>query len=252
MKLYIGIDDTDNKVMGGTGRLAREIAAELRQEYEVRGVSRHQLLVDDRVPYTSRNSCNVIHLTPLALPSPQGGKSWVEGRAESLRALAVALTEPVRCRSLPGSDPGLCIASEEVAGHSFGRKVQTDLSSQAEAVAVAEELGVPLIPLGGTGDGIIGALAGVILAAGGNSGRFVEVGRVRELDGVVEIQELLASGVDEVRSPDGARVTDGRVDTCGGRVRPSIQHRRTVLLVQPVAEGKWRVAVPARGKKKER
>ncbi|NCO33429.1 MAG: ABC transporter substrate-binding protein, partial [Armatimonadetes bacterium] len=38
MKLYIGIDDTDNKVMGGTGRLAREIAAELRQEYEVRGV----------------------------------------------------------------------------------------------------------------------------------------------------------------------------------------------------------------------
>ena len=59
--IYIGMDDTDNKTSRGTGRLARAVAATLSEQLEVWGVTRHQLLVDPRVPYTSHNSCNVIH-----------------------------------------------------------------------------------------------------------------------------------------------------------------------------------------------
>ncbi len=60
--IYVGLDDTDNKTSRGTGYLARMVAASLSDRFKVWGVTRHQLLVDPRVPYTSHNSCNVVHL----------------------------------------------------------------------------------------------------------------------------------------------------------------------------------------------
>jgi hypothetical protein len=237
--IFIGIDDTDNKESGGTGRVAREIAAALRERFPVLGVSRHQLLVDDRVPYTSNNSCNVIHL--------------LTDDADR-NALAAWVSELLLERCLVGSDPGLCLADSSAAGHPFGKAVQTRLTTQAEALTVAREVRAILHPLGGTGDGIIGALAGVILAAGGNDGRFVEVGRTRELDGVVAVKELLSSGVKEVRTANGTLVTSGAVDTNGGRVRPIVQRHRPVLLVEPAGEDVWRVVELGKGghKRKER
>jgi hypothetical protein len=59
--IYIGLDDTDNKTSRGTGRLARAIAESLAERYAVRGITRHQLLVDPRVPYTSHNSSATLH-----------------------------------------------------------------------------------------------------------------------------------------------------------------------------------------------
>jgi hypothetical protein len=62
MKMFIGMDDTD--VVGstvGTGHLARMIAADLAPCGVVGyGISRHQLLFDRRIPYTAKNSSNVI------------------------------------------------------------------------------------------------------------------------------------------------------------------------------------------------
>jgi hypothetical protein len=225
--IFVGMDDTDNKESGGTGRVARDIAAVLRERFPVLGVSRHQLLVDDRVPYTSNNSCNVIHLLTDDADTD---------------TLAAWVSELLVERCLVGSDPGLCIADGSAAGHPFGEAVQARLVTPAEAFAVARELQVILRPLGGTGDGIIGALAGIILAAGGNDGRFVEVGKVRELEGTVSVEELRSSGVKEVRTRDGVRVTSGRVDTRGGRVRPVVRGHEPVLLVEPSGgENVWRV-----------
>ncbi|WP_243669476.1 hypothetical protein [Methanoculleus chikugoensis] len=64
MTIYLGIDDTDTRESrGGTGRLARTIAAELARSYTVTGgVTRHQLFVHPAVPYTSHNSSAVIHI----------------------------------------------------------------------------------------------------------------------------------------------------------------------------------------------
>jgi hypothetical protein len=50
--LFIGLDDTDNLESRGTGYLARRIAAVLAADYALLGVTRHQLLVDPRVPCT--------------------------------------------------------------------------------------------------------------------------------------------------------------------------------------------------------
>lgn len=224
--IYLGIDDTDNAEGGGTGRVAREIAAVLAPDYPVTGVSRHQLLVDPRVPYTRNNSCNVIHLAT---------------RPEVAPALFERIPPLLVARCLEGSDPGLCVGGIDAAAHPFGRAAQTRLVTQAEAWDAAAGIGALLAGLGGTQDGLIGALAGVILAASGDDGRFVDVGGVRSLGGIVSIPALLAAGVAEVRTVGDEAVTEGRVDTRGGRVRPLLRGHRAVLLVEPDGTGEWQV-----------
>ena len=59
---YIGIDDTDILEGPGTGKIARGVASRL-EELGLgrhRGVIRHQLLVDPRIPYTSHNSAKCV------------------------------------------------------------------------------------------------------------------------------------------------------------------------------------------------
>ncbi len=55
--ILIGIDDTDNDTSPGTGRLARDLAAECCQRgMSLKSVTRHQFLLDPAIPYTSHNS----------------------------------------------------------------------------------------------------------------------------------------------------------------------------------------------------
>ena len=65
----------------------------------------------------------------------------------------------------------------------FGRRAQTELVRQQEARQLAAEHGLFLRGLGGTEDGVIGALSAVGLGASGQDGRFILVGTMRELDG---------------------------------------------------------------------
>ena len=54
--IYVGIDDTDVRDSPGTNQLARHLIRHLPADYEPVVAIRHQLLVDPRVPYTSKNS----------------------------------------------------------------------------------------------------------------------------------------------------------------------------------------------------
>ena len=64
MRIFIGLDDTDTiESPSGTGHLARMLMTELAEgEIVSYGVSRHQLLFDRRIPYTAKNSANVVHI----------------------------------------------------------------------------------------------------------------------------------------------------------------------------------------------
>lgn len=223
---FLAIDDTDNIDGGGTGRVARSLATWLGADVTL-GVSRHQLLVDPRVPYTRNNSSNCLHLR-LTDADP----------AELAEGAIPQLLE----QCLPGSDPGLCVVrADAVAGHDFGRRAQTDVLSQALALEEAERLGVWLRPLGGTGDGVVGALAAVCLAASGNDGRFVHLGGIRDLPTRVAVEDILAAGVSAVHSPDGRPIATGWIDTMD-RVRPVLRDGQAILLVEPgETPGEWRV-----------
>ena len=215
--LFIGLDDTDNLESRGTGHLAREIAAALVADYPLLGVTRHQLLEDPRVPCTKNNSCAAIALN-------------VDGDVDP-----AAILERVRSLMLadfqPGSDPGLCIARVVPAAVSdFGRRVQRELVSQAEARALAAEYGLWLQGLGGDEDGVIGALAAVGLAASGEDGRYVLVGRSRELTGLQPVSALLAAGIVAVRTLDGQTVNEGLVYT--DKLRPARRGGLPIAVVE--------------------
>lgn len=214
---FIGLDDTDTLESRGTGRLARQIAAALAADYPLLGVTRHQLLADPRVPYTKNNSCAAITLGTDGDLDPTD-------LLQRVRALMLA-------DFIPGSDPGLCVARAVPAAITeFGRRVQCELVAQGDAWALAAAHDIPLLGLGGTEDGVIGALAAVGLAASGEDGRYVLVGRSRELAGLQPISALLAAGITAVQTTAGQPVTEGLVQT--DKLRPARRGGRPIAVVE--------------------
>jgi len=216
--ILIGLDDTDVLESRGTGHLAREIAGALGSDYRLLGVTRHQLLLDPRIPLTKNNSCSAILLEGDEKPNLGELLKWVETM--------------VLADFQPGSDPGLCVADASVATAftEFGRRVQRQVVTQAEARALAKAHHVLLQGLGGTEGGVIGALAAVGLAASGEDGRYVLVGRSRELSGLQAVSALLAAGIAAVQTADGKVVTDGLVQT--DRLRPARRSGRPIAVVE--------------------
>ena len=61
--IFIGIDDTDIVGSPGTNQLARAIVRDLIDKADLQRITRHQLLDDPRVPYTSQNGSASILMT---------------------------------------------------------------------------------------------------------------------------------------------------------------------------------------------
>jgi hypothetical protein len=215
--IIIGIDDTDTATTRGTGALARQVAADLAAGYTVLGVIRQQLLRDPRVPCTKNNSSKAILL--------DGGDDV------DLGALAARVRALMLADFIPGSDPGLCIArhvSAEVI--EFGVRAQRELLTQAEARTLAARHAIYLEGLGGDEMGVIGALAAVGLTAGGDAGRYIQVGNVRSLAGSQPVENVLAAGVAAVQTAEGDPVETGTVQT--ESLRPARRGGRPVAVVQ--------------------
>ena len=219
--LFIGLDDTDTLESRGTGHLARQIAGVLAADYRVLGVTRHQLLEDPRVPCTKKNSCAAIALNG-------NGDVDVDGLVARVRQMMLEDFQP-------GSDPGLCVAQAvpDVVT-AFGRRVQQHIVAQSEARDLAATYQIPLLGLGGTEDGVIGALAAVGLAASGEDGRYVLVGRSRELGGLRTVSEVLETGIAAVQTQAGVPVVDGLVQT--DKLRPARRGSRPIAVVEWTGE----------------
>ena len=217
MLVYIGMDDTDTAESRGTGLLARNVAAELSRDYAILGVVRQQLLRDPRVPCTKNNSSK-----GLILEAPAG---------VDLETLAARVRGLMLSDFIPGSDPGLCVASEIPAEViAFGARAQREFLQKSEAQQIAGRHGMLLEELGGDGMGVIGALAAVGLTAGGEAGRYIQVGGVRSLSGPQTVQAVLEAGIAAVLTEDGAPVSDGIVQTDG--LRPARRGGRPTAVVR--------------------
>jgi len=221
---FIGLDDTDTLESRGTGHLARHIAAALARDYPLLGVTRHQLLIDPRVPYTAKNSSSAIVLASNGRVAPE--------------ALMNRVQAIVREHFNLGSDPGVCVAPRVPgAVTAFGRRTQRQLVTQDEARSLAADHAIHLAGLGGSEDGVIGALAAVGLAAGGDDGRYVMVGRSRDLNGLQSITAVLEAGIADVRTLDGRPVTAGLI--LSDKLRPARRGAQPIAFVE-WAEGYWR------------
>ena len=229
-RLLIGIDDTDAGESIGTGALAREVQMLLVRDFDVTslGVTRHQLLVHPDIPYTSHNSAACLCI--------EGGES---------AAVVEAVTELLLHLFHPGADPGLCVGYVEQFGdsvQSYGARAVTTIVTQREASNLAKQAGVTLLGLGGTNDGIIGALAACGLRASGQDGRFISLSGIRELPPRVTIRELRRlTPIDDVVDETGSSLEDAVEFQTLGWVRPDWRDNRIVLALRK-EEGSYVVA----------
>jgi hypothetical protein len=112
------------------------------------------------------------------------------------------------------------------------------VATRAKARAAAQ--GAHLSGHGGTLDGIIGAAAAVGLTASGWSGRFIELGNLRDFPEELSVSALRQGGI-QVVSVDrdaGTPAPSDRVLT-NRWLRPRLLGDRAVLLVEPFGRGRW-------------
>lgn len=234
MEIYLSIDDTDNLESCGTGELASQIAAYIHQQGwgECSYVTRHQLFIHPDIPYTSHNSSMCF-------------QALIEDHV--LGDVIDYASDFLARESAEGSDPGLCVALpttlrcvEEVID--FGQQAKKVVLTKAQAYALALRSGVHLSQHGGTGQGVIGALAGIGLRMGGQDGRLK--GKIAfdtdPLDDGIDVASVLNhKWVSSVQNEQGEVLSgDARIRLID-KVKIVQVEGQPVLLVQRNEQGFW-------------
>ncbi len=224
MKCLVAIDDTDNLESVGTG----ELASLLSESVSARGwgqaghVTRHQMLVHPDIPYTSHNSA-------MCFPA--------EMERDCMEAFVAYAMDFLRQESASGSDPGLCVVAierlaEPAALITFGREAKRKVLQKSDAYELARRLDVHLSEHGGTGQGVIGALAAVGLRMTGNDGRFKGHVKIEAADRIATPAEIKhQSHVRVVQSADGQVLAESDRIRLGNKVKAVLLDGRSTLLV---------------------
>lgn len=226
MQVLVCIDDTDNLDSIGTGKLAYKIIGSIEERGWGRcdAITRHQLYVHPDIPYTSHNSSMCF------------GVELVESQLEGLINYA---SDFLIRESAEGSDPGLCVTipgrlSKPDLLVEFGRRAKGTVLTKEEAYRLAGQLVVHLSEHGGSGGGIIGALAGTGLRLSGNDGRFRGRLKIGNINDVVTVSDIkYQTGVHIVKSLNGYRLEDHDSVRLGEKVKAVLMGGKTVLLVCP-------------------
>ncbi len=221
MKIFLGIDDTDILGSPGTNQIAMALAIKL-QELEIvtMMILRHQLWYDSCVPYTSKNGSASMQLK--------------SNDAINFPALAGFCKEFLLSHFVEGSDPGLCLATEDQAKSliSHGWRTTAEWVNPAEAIEKARESGCLLWSIAGRDHGIVGAIAAVGLAASGEQGRVVyNQSGYGEIRGMISVEKLREFGIFVVEEASQIPVSYGIVDLVK-KLRPNIRGKKVVLYVE--------------------
>lgn len=224
MKTFVCIDDTDNLETKGTGELARIMIENIEEMGlgKCSDITRHQLYFHPDIPYTSHNSAMCFMI------------QHQEEIYEALRDFAMAFLEREGAK---GSDPGLCIAElEKITDYQalidYGRRAKKEILTKELAYETAKRLGVHLTEHGGTGGGVIGALAGVGLRLSGNDGRFKGKIKFPFPEDTLTVKQILAtSNIDRVESLEGDLLSENEEIVLGEKVKAVLLNHQKVLLV---------------------
>ena len=231
-RILIGIDDTDDSESTGTGCLAQRLVGVLGEAGlgSAVGITRHQLLIDPRIPYTSHNSSACI--------------AWAAEPEVDAGTIVEVAGQYVEVVSATGSDPGLAIGVAPTWSDAWGRQelmdfgymAKNDVLDRSVALTFAESCDITLSAHGDDGGGVIGALAALALHVSGDDGRFVWMPGLRELKGLVTYEELRARApINQARDMSGREPKPGDVINLGDWVRPVLRQSVSVLLLQGLA-----------------
>lgn len=225
MNYYICIDDTDTLTSIGTGEIAENMALSLeKMNYgRTNKITRHQLLFHPDIPYTSHNSSMCFEL--------------LDSETE-LENIIGFCSQYLESNSAEGSDPGLCIVNanslhDKSTLIDFGYRAKKEILTKELAYSVAQKLEIHLSEHGGTGQGIIGALAGTGLRMEGNDGRYK--GKVffgENCDNMIVRDILSHPAIDKVMSIDGYELKEDEVVFIADRIKTIRKNSNSVLLVE--------------------
>lgn len=220
MTIYVSIDDTGNSESVGTGKFARIIAGELSKKYPVYGVTRHQFYVHPGINFSLHNFGAVIHVDM--------GKEHVDD-------IFVMIKEMMCDNFNESSNPGLAVAHESCISPAllaYGQDAKKTVLIPKRAWSLAVNSGIRLESIGGNGDGVIGAMAGLGLAFTQNDGRFLQIGQIRKLKGPQPVEKLINAGIDGIFTQDGRSITEGIVFNEGNKpVKPCPVDGKVILFV---------------------
>lgn len=227
MRAIVCIDDTDNRdSKRGTGQLAAELKGLIEEQGWGRSdvIVRHQLFVHPDIPYTSHNSAMSF---------------GIEVQDEETLARIAAFSGAFLAeQSAVGSNPGLCVVcldrlKEPTRLLEFGSQAKVKVLSKEDAYHLAEELNLHLSEHGGSGQGVIGALAGTGLRLSGNDGRVRGKHAIATTDNVASTAEILRQAdIDLVQTLDGRVLNGSELVRLGEKVKSVYLDGRSVLLVR--------------------
>jgi hypothetical protein len=248
MKVLVSIDDTDTIKMDdadviGTGELAEMIAEAIERNNwgHCEPITRHQLLIHPDIPYTSHNSsmCFEADIDSVYL------NNLIDFAADFLAH-----------KSTPDSDPGLCIAVTERISRpawliAFGYMAKNYIKTKKEAYDLASKLNIHLSEHGGTGEGVIGALAGAGLRLSGNDGRFKGKLKFKAKHNVITVGEICSQAkVDMVKClEEGIILKDDDIISLGDSVKTILLYGKSVLPVYRIREDESQVSWQTYSKK---
>ena len=234
MKILISIDDTDDIGTKGTGEILEDLCAELTHKFNGKfsRVTRHQLLIHEDIKYTSHNS-----------------SMCCEGIIEShhFASIKESAAGYLKDNSASNSDPGLCIVDlENITSESknilisWGIRAKKEVLTKKAAFTLASETGVHLSEHGGTGDGIIGALAGAGLRLTGNDGRFKGKFDLKTDNGYLSVKKIVESRlIDKVTDEKFIGLDPEEKVLVGDKLKTVMHDHKSILIVRKNSDGCW-------------
>ncbi|MFC2746907.1 MAG: hypothetical protein ACFN4I_01480 [Campylobacter concisus] len=224
------IDDTDE--LGGeisTGSLAQEIALEISSFAKVSFITRHQLLLDPRINYTSHNSsmCLVAKIS----------------KEQKQKVLDIAL-ELLTNKCAKSAEPGIAAVFKDdikdtKALINFGKNAKNMLLTTKQAFEKACEQNVFLKALMPNANGVIGALAGIGLRLSGDDGKIRGKFKLNEPKlSVAKLTEL--PFIEAVLDENFKELAKDEMINLGGTLKPIFWHHKATLLVWKDKNDKFR------------
>jgi len=222
MKIYIGIDDTDNLETRGTGFQARTLGFSLMNAglLSLQTVTRHQLLVDRRIPFTSHNS-----------------SACLAGETISdLDTIISHCREFLVRESAFDSDAGLCVAAEDsITGEivAWGQCAKQQILKLQDATDLASKHGIYLEGFLNTRIGMIGSLAAVGLRFKGDDGRLLWLKNLRETLGIYRSAEYIGlTGIERIIEKNGKPVNENSLLNVTEWTRPVMKDGLITLFAE--------------------
>ena len=221
------IDDTDE--LGGeisTGSLAEDIASYISSFAKISFITRHQLLLDPRINYTSHNSsmCLAAEIS----------------KEEREKVLNFAL-ELISSKCAKSAEPGIAAAfKDEITNISelinFGKSAKQVLINTEQAKRVANEQNVFLKALKPNARGVIGALAGIGLRLSGDDGKIR--GKFKQNAKCLSVGELLKLPyIEAVLDEDFTPLKNSEMINLDEALKPIFWDHKATLLVKKEANG---------------